>query len=72
MDSTHKWFFKLNVDAAGPNKDGKCGLTAATRVVVVSAGCLCTPLLPVSDVVDGMSVLKRIELVKDLLFLKLK
>lgn len=36
--------------------------------VVVDAGCSCMPLLPVSD---GMSVLKGIELAKDL-FLKLK
>ena len=41
------------------------------RGVVVSVGCSCMPLLPVSDVADGMSVLKGIELSKDLLFLKL-
>jgi len=34
--------------------------------VVVAAGCSCMPLLPVSDVADGKTVLKGIELSKDL------
>lgn len=66
--------FKMNVDPAGPNSDGKWGLAAVirdTEGVVVAAKCWCILTLPDSDVAEGLALLKGLEFAKDMVFLKL-
>jgi len=67
-------FYKLNVDVAGPNAEGNwrlAGVIRGTNGMVVAARCWYTAVLPESNVVEGMALLKGMKFAKDMLFLNL-
>ncbi|PNX74930.1 hypothetical protein L195_g030859 [Trifolium pratense] len=63
--------YKFNVDVADPSDDGNWGLAAIVKDsngVVMAAGCWCRPIVPDSDVAEGMTLLLGMEFAKDMLF----